>query len=342
MNDDSQPPAQFPIAVLGAGSFGTAMSLVLHRAGHPVQLWARRAEHAEAIHSTRENPDYLPGVKIPAEIRITSDLAEALRGAEIVFFVTPSDGLREVAQQVAAARASCPHTMVSCTKGLEIGTGLRMSEVLQACLPSCKVAVLSGPGHAEEIAVGQPCAVVVGSAEIEHARAVQMLFEGCDSFRVYRNDDLVGIEIGGALKNVYAIAAGISDGLGLGDSSKAALVTRSLVEMMRIGLSLGGQQETFQGLSGIGDLLVTSFSQHSRNHRLGVAIGQGGDPETVLREMHMVAEGYPTTRSLHQQADKLKVRAPVVETVYAVLYEKLPPKVALRQLMDRESKHERE
>jgi glycerol-3-phosphate dehydrogenase (NAD(P)+) len=331
-----------PIAILGAGSWGSALAVLLADKELPVRLWGRDPKHIAAIEATRENPDYLPGITIPALVVPTVALADAVRDARIVLVVTPSRALRALADQLAASGDLSPGSvLVSCTKGLEHGTGLRMSEILAQKLPAHPVAVLSGPSHAEEVARNVPAAVVLGSSDPSVARLLQQTFN-TRAFRTYTSDDVAGIELGGALKNIFAIAAGICDGLGLGDNSKAALVTRSLAELIRLGVRLGGQRETFQGLSGIGDLMVTCFSRHSRNRLVGERIGRGETLEAITASMKMVAEGVPTARSAWECARKFGVVTPVIDQMYDILYGRQSPKDALSELMLRDPKPERE
>ena len=331
-----------PIAVLGAGSWGTALAVLLAGKGIPVRLWGRDSDHISLIEAKRENPDYLPGVVIPAGVTPTSSLTDALHSAGIVLVVTPSRALRALAETMQTGGKLSPDAvLVSCTKGLEHGTGLRMSEILAQNLPSNPVAVLSGPSHAEEVARNVPAAVVLGCADQSVAKRLQQVFN-TRAFRTYTSDDVAGIELGGALKNIFAIAAGICDGLGLGDNTKAALVTRSLAELIRLGVRLGGQRETFQGLSGIGDLMVTCFSRHSRNRLVGERIGRGESLAAITASMKMVAEGVPTTQSAWECAQKVGVVTPVIDQMHAILYGQQSPKEALGELMLRDPKPERE
>ena len=327
------------IAVLGAGSWGTALAVWLAACGHKVTLWGHDAAHIASLRASGTNDKYLPGVVLPSGITPVAELA-ATAGADLLIFVIPSRALRGVAGQLRDADGTAPDaTLLSCTKGIEYGSGARMSEILVECLPGRPVAVLSGPSHAEEVARQRPAAVVVGCAHTETAVRLQTLFNA-GTLRAYTGEDVAGIELGGALKNIFAIAAGVSDGLGLGDNAKAALVTRCLAELVRLGVRLGGQRETFQGLSGIGDLMVTCFSQHSRNRRVGERLGRGETPEAIATSMSMVAEGVPTTRSAYDRARTLGIDTPVLDQVYAVLYEKRPPAEALRGLFLREPKPE--
>ena len=328
------------IAVLGAGSWGTALAVWLAARGHAVTLWGHDAAHIRDLRETGTNAKYLPGVSLLPSVGLADDLAAAADGADLLLFVTPSRALRAVAGQVRDRVRLAPEaTLLSCTKGIEYGTGARMSEILAECLPGNVPAVLSGPSHAEEVARQSPAAIVLGCARAETVVRLQAVFNA-GTLRAYTNDDLAGIELGGALKNIYAIAAGVSDGLGFGDNAKAALVTRCLTELVRLGGRLGGRRETFQGLSGLGDLMVTCFSRHSRNRNVGERLGRGETPEAIAASMSMVAEGVPTARSAHARARQLGVETPVLDQVYAMLYEKRSPAEALRGLLLREPKPE--
>ncbi len=330
------------IAILGAGGWGTALGIVLAARGRRVRLWGHDPAHVERLRTQRENAAYLPGVALPENLEPTAALDD-LAGVGLVLFVTPSRALREVAEQLAssAARLAADVPLVSCTKGIEHGSGRRMSEILQEFFPGHPVAALSGPSHAEEVARGTPTAIVLGTADRGVGAELQTIFNG-ESLRAYTTDDLPGVELGGALKNVFALAAGVSDGLGLGDNAKAALVTRALAEMIRLGTRLGGRAETFQGLSGIGDLMVTCFSRHSRNRQVGERLGRGEKLEAITGSMRMVAEGVPTARSAWECARRCGVESPITDQVYALLYEDRPPAVALRELLVRDPRPERD
>ncbi len=335
-------PTAPPVAVLGAGSWGTALAVLLAHCGQCVRLWGRDPAQLAALARDRENAPYLPGVVLPPVVFPTADLGAAVDGADAVLVVAPSRALRALAERLADCAALRPDAaLVSCTKGLEHTSGLRMSEILAEALPRNPVAALSGPSHAEEVARLTPAAVVIGAAESDVAARLQGLLH-CPSFRAYTSDDVAGIELGGALKNVFALAAGVADGLGLGDNTKAALVTRSLAELVRLGVRLGGQRETFHGLSGLGDLMVTCFSRHSRNRRFGELLGRGESPEAIAAGMRMVAEGVPTTRSAWECAQRLGVDAPVTREVFAMLHEGKAPRDSLAGLMEREPKPEKE
>lgn len=331
------------IAILGAGGWGTALGVVLAARGRRVRLWGHDPAHVERLREQRVNATYLPGVELPSGIKPTGSLGD-LRGVGLVLFVTPSRALREVAGQLAAAggngfAAGVP--LLSCTKGIEHGSGRRMSEILREFFPENPVAALSGPSHAEEVARGTPTAIVLGAEDRGVGARLQAIFNG-ESLRAYTTDDLAGVELGGALKNVFALAAGVSDGLGLGDNAKAALVTRALAEMIRLGTRLGGRRETFQGLSGIGDLMVTCFSRHSRNRQVGERLGRGETLEGITGSMRMVAEGVPTARSAWECARRCGVESPIADQVYALLYEGRPPAAALRELLERDPRPERD
>ena len=330
------------VAILGAGGWGTALGVVLAARGRRVRLWGHDPAHVARLRAGRENTTYLPGVKLPEAIEPTAALGD-LRDVGLVLFVTPSRALREVAGQLAGSGLGLPESvpLLSCTKGIEHGSGRRMSEILREFFPQHPVAVLSGPSHAEEVARGTPTAVVLGAADAAVAADLQGIFNG-DALRAYTTDDLAGVELGGALKNVFALAAGVSDGLRLGDNAKAALVTRALAEMIRLGTRLGGRRETFQGLSGIGDLMVTCFSQHSRNRKVGERLGRGETLEAITGSMRMVAEGVPTARSAWECARKCGVESPITDQVYALLYEGRPPAAALRELLERDPRPERD
>jgi glycerol-3-phosphate dehydrogenase (NAD(P)+) len=322
------------ISIIGAGGWGTALAVMIAKNGHTVRWWVRRKELAESLDRERINHQYLPGVAIPESIAITDRLSEAAK-ADILLFVTPSTALREVANSLAATAAVDPAAiLISAVKGIEHGTGLRMSEIIAAIFPGHPVAVLSGPNHAVEVANFTPTATVIGTSLEETGKHLQRIISS-KSFRAYTSSDIVGIEVGGALKNIFAIAAGVADGLGLGDNSKAALITRSLAEMARLGLALGGKRETFQGLSGAGDLIVTCFSRHSRNRRVGERIGCGEHLKEIQRSMHMVAEGVPTARSARDCAIRLAVTTPIIDEVNAILYENASPATAMERLISR-------
>lgn len=336
------PLVSAPIAVLGAGSWGTALTHSLAvDGGHEVRLWARRSDLAEDLRVTRRNPDYLPQVELPATVTITSDLHEAVIDCRLVVFATPSQAVRSVASAL-RERLGSEEVVVSVAKGIEVGTLMTTSAVLRDVLVRAdpdRIGVLYGPSHAEEVANRRPTTVVVSVPDAIVAEQVQEVFM-TKHFRVYVNTDLIGVEIAGSVKNVMAIAAGISDGLGLGDNAKAALLTRGLAEIKRLGLALGAQPSTFAGLAGIGDLVVTCFSEHSRNRHFGEQIGRGHSMEEVEAQMRMVAEGVKSTLSVCEMARRLGVEMPITDAVYQMLFEHLRPQDAVMELMTRAAKHE--
>jgi glycerol-3-phosphate dehydrogenase (NAD(P)+) len=328
------------ITVIGTGGWGTALAVLLHGNGHAVTLWGRLAGEVDPIITDRENKAFLPGVKIPEAILVTLDPAVAGHGAECVVLAVPSHGMRPICQKI---REHLPHgaMLVHVAKGIENETGARMSEVIAETLGRKDVVVLSGPSHAEEVSRGIPTAVVVASQDMALAKQAQQLFMN-ERFRVYTHHDVVGVELGGALKNVIALAAGVCDGIGFGDNTKAALCTRGLAEMARLGVKLGARSETFFGLSGVGDLIVTAFSRHSRNRRFGERLGRGETPEQIAASTPMVAEGVKTARSAWQLAQSRGggIEVPITREMYAIIYEGKPPKQAVRDLMMREAKPE--
>jgi glycerol-3-phosphate dehydrogenase (NAD(P)+) len=327
-------------AILGAGAWGTAVGLVLAQdPDHRVALWSARPENAADLLRRRENVRLLPGVPIPPGILLTTDIAEAVAGADLVVVAVPTVYLRATVQRIAPAlRRDCP--MVSLAKGLEIDTFCRPTDILRQAAGAERLAVLSGPSHAEEVARGQPTSVVVASEDIDLARWIQGHFS-TDRFRVYTNLDVVGVELAGALKNVIGIAAGIGDGLGFGDNAKAALLTRGAVEMARFGVALGAEPQTFHGLAGIGDLITTCISRHGRNRHVGERLARGEKLAQILARMNMVAEGVWTTRSVHEKASRMGIAMPITAEVYRVLYEDKDPRAAVADLMLREPKSER-
>ncbi len=321
------------ISVIGAGGWGSALAQLLSGHGLPITIWAHAPAQAAEINTHHTNRSLLHGVTLAPNIRATHSMEEAAAG-DLIVVVPPSQFLRGVAGQLSAAGVRPGVPLVCCTKGLEHHSGLLMTQVLEELLPANPVAALSGPNHAEEVARGTPAAAVVAAADHELAVWLQQFF--CtDAFRAYTSDDVAGVELGGALKNIYAIAAGIADGLGLGDNAKAALVTRSLAELVRLGTKLGGQRDTFYGLSGLGDLMVTCFSVHSRNRGVGERLGRGESLEDIRKSMVMVAEGVPTTRSAAEQARARGVEAPLLDTVHAVLFEGMAPREGLLRLLSR-------
>lgn len=326
-----------PVAVVGAGSWGTAMATMLS-AKEPTVLWARRRELAEAMESGRQNPDYLPQLALPPELRVTASVEEAVAGADVVVMCVPSHGFRAVMAAAAPALGEGV-PLVSLTKGMEQSTGMRMTEVMGQEAPGHPRAVLTGPNLVDEVVAGHPTATVVACADVPLSVRLQSLFT-TNSFRVYTNTDVVGCELGGALKNVFAIAAGIADGMGFGDNTRAALVTRGLAELTRLGTALGGRVETFAGLAGLGDLVATCTSRRSRNRSVGERLGRGLSADAVMTGTRMVAEGVRTCLAVHELSVAEGVEMPIVEQVVAVVHGGRPAAEALPALMARETKPE--
>lgn len=326
-------------AILGSGSWGTALAALLRRRGHDVVLWGREDSVADAINRDHRNPAYLGDIELPEGIHATTDLS-AVDSADLVVFVVPSAAIDALCARLRAEGGLRPEVvLLSCAKGIELGSGRRMSEVIADRFPANEVAVLSGPNHAEEVVRCQATAATIGCPDHAVAQQLQDAFT-LPWFRTYTTTDVVGMEWAGASKNIYAIAAGIVQGLRLGDNANAALVTRGLAEMVRLGQSHGGRTETFYGLAGVGDLVATCFSEHSRNFRFGRAIGEGKSVEEAIASLRMVAEGYPNTRSIHEICVAQGVDAPIAAQVHAVLYEDKPPADALRELFSRGPKSE--
>ncbi len=329
------------VGVIGGGSWGTALAVLLGASDRPVWLWVRDAARAESMRYLRCNQTYLPEVPLPGTVKVISGAAECTSSA-FLFWAIPAQNLRELASTWRNTVRIEPDTVhVCCSKGIELGTGNRMSQVLAAIFPNNPIAVLSGPNHAEEIARGVPAASVLGCRDSVVAERVQKLLARWN-FRVYTSADVAGIELGGALKNIFALAAGISDGLGLGDNSKAALVTRSLTEMVRVGTALGGRRETFYGLSGIGDLMATCFSRHSRNRHVGERLGCGESLDRIVHSMRMVAEGVSTARSIRQTVAERSLTAPIINEVHGILYESQSAAQGMRRLLGRDLRPEQD
>lgn len=322
-------------AVLGAGAWGTALARLLQRATHNVTLWGYDGQALDDIRQTGRNDRYLPGIDLPREITLEPEIARAIAGADCVVVAVPSKGFRDVARNLPLYDG----LIVSVTKGIEYDTGLTMCGILAKLVPHAKCTALSGPSFAIEVAQDIPTAIVAASSDLSVATGIQNLFNR-PAFRVYTSTDVIGVELGGALKNVIAIAAGVGDGLGFGDNAKAALVTRATVEIRRLGVACGAQAETFTGLSGLGDLMVTCFSRHSRNRAFGERISRGEKATDIAAATLSVAEGYPTARSAYQLARKHQIVTPVIDEVYAMLYENKDVRQAVRDLMTRDLKPE--
>ena len=325
------------ISVIGSGSWGSAVSILLAKNGHDVNLWSWQKEESDRLSRDRENCEVLPGAKFPDNIVCTYDLACA-EDADIVVCASPSVATRTVAHQLS------PHIhdgqiVINISKGLEESTLSRLSQVYKSEIPQAKIAVMSGPSHAEEVSQALPTTNVIACDDIEVAKFIQSAFMS-DVFRIYTSDDIIGVELGGALKNVIALAAGVSDGLGFGDNTKAALMTRGLAEITRLGVALGAKWETFFGLSGVGDLIVTCTSMHSRNRRAGILLGQGKSLDDTLNEVHMVVEGVNACVCAYKLAEREHINMPIVNEMYNILYNGKDAKTAVFNLMMREKKSE--
>ncbi len=326
------------IAVIGAGSFGAAICIHLCSIGHQVCLWSFSQEEYDYIKEHRDIGNKLPGVKLPEELELTTDLAGAVGDADLTVLAVPSIFVRSMAKQLAFCLPKGA-TIVSVAKGLEEATLSRLSEVIEEELPERKICILSGPSHAEEVAIHLPTVLVAGAKAKATAEKVQSIFMS-DTLRVYTSPDLIGMETGAALKNVIALAAGMSDGLGFGDNTKAALMTRGIAEITRLSVAMGGEPETLAGLTGTGDLVVTCMSRHSRNRKCGFLIGQGMDPKEAVKSVGMVVEGVNCAGAAKKLAEKYNISMPLTEEVNAVLFDGVPAKEAVGRLMTREKREE--
>lgn len=328
------------ISVIGAGSMGTAVSILLAGNGHNVKMWTIFKEEADMINSYREQKEKLPGAIIPVNVICTTELEETLAFSDVLVMVIPSQTIRDTVKRMAML-VKRPKTISCFSKGLEKETGYRMSEVILQELPAATVVAMSGPCHAEELSKGIPTAYVAASENRAAAELIQDIFMS-SRFRVYTNPDIVGVELGGAIKNVIAICAGISDGLGYGDNTKAALMTRGITEISRLGSAMGAKMQTFSGLAGIGDLIVTCTSMHSRNRRAGILIGQGKPVDKVLEEVGMVVEGVSTTEPVYKLSKKLGISMPITNEAYEIIFNQKDPALAVFDLMGRNKTHELE
>ncbi len=328
------------ISIIGAGSWGTALSLLLSKNGHKVRVWSLFQNEVDIINETREHKDKLPGVKIPDSVEFTTDLESCLEGHDFIVIVVPSQTVRETCKRL-APYVTKGDIIVMCSKGLEEKTGHRLSEVVLSELPDVEYVSLYGPSHAEEVAIGTPTTLVAASENIDNAMKVQDVFMS-SNFRVYTSCDVIGAEVGSALKNVIALCAGICDGLGYGDNSKAALLTRGITEIARLGTAMGANAKTFSGLTGIGDLIVTCTSKHSRNRYAGYLIGQGYTLEEAQKKVKMVVEGISATRAAKELSEKYKVNMPIIQEAYSILFENKDCRDAVYDLMTRSRKHESE
>ncbi|MDR0879978.1 MAG: NAD(P)H-dependent glycerol-3-phosphate dehydrogenase [Clostridioides sp.] len=326
------------VCVLGAGSWGSALALVLADKGIEVEMWTRSEEQALEISSTGVNSDYLPEIKFPKNLKVTTDIEKAVNGGEKIISAVPSQAFRSVCRQI-KPYINKGQVIINVAKGIEKGTGLRLSEVFKEEFPENCFVVLSGPSHAEEVARKIPTTVVVASEDLNIAEDVQDMFM-TPEFRVYTNRDIIGVELGGAFKNIIAFGAGICDGMGYGDNTKAALITRGIAEISRLGVEMGAQLATFSGLSGIGDLIVTCTSMHSRNRRAGILVGEGKSIDEALEEVKMVVEGVTATEVGHELAQKFAIEVPITNAIYSIIDEGKDPKTVGIALMMRQKKHE--
>ncbi len=326
------------VGVLGAGSWGTALSLLLYKNGHDVTIWSIDKAEVEMLQTEREHKSKLPGVVLPRDMQITNDLQEGMKDKDFLVLAVPSVFTRNTAKSM-KSYIKPGQIIVDVAKGIEEHTLMTLSEQIKQELPEAEVAVLSGPSHAEEVGRGIPTTCVVGARTQEIAEYLQQAFKN-DFFRVYISPDILGIEIGGALKNVIALAAGMADGLGYGDNTKAALITRGIAEITRLGVAMGGKAETFSGLTGIGDLIVTCASVHSRNRRAGYLMGQGMSMKEAMDEVHMVVEGVYSAKAGLALAKKYNVSLPIIEQVNAILFEDKNPAEAVKELMVRDGQTE--
>lgn len=325
------------ITVLGDGGWGTALAIHLCKLRHGVRLWGAFPDYTQILDKTRENKKFLPGVRIPKNIVISSDIKDAVKDAERVVLAVPSKYIREVLKRLKADYSRVK--VISAAKGIESNTLLRMSEVIREVLGDVGLAVFSGPSIAHEVAREMPATIVTASADNAYSREIQSIFT-TDRFRVYTSPDVIGVELGGALKNIIAIASGVADGLGFGANSKAAILTRGSQEITRLGVAMGAVRETFSGLSCMGDLITTCMSRHSRNRWFGEEIGKGNTPEDVINGTEMAIEGFSTTKSAYELAKKFKVEMPITKEIYDILYNKKDPAEAVKSLMTRVPKEE--
>lgn len=326
------------IAVIGSGGWGTAIAILLAKKGYGVYLWSWIQEETDRLNRDRENKEFLPGVKFPDNIICSHDMGECVNGAELIITAAPSPATRTTAKQLSPHVAK-GQKLINISKGLEEGNLLRLSQVYKEEIPQAEVSVMSGPSHAEEVSRGLPTTNVIASENIETAKFIQDVFMD-DMFRVYTSTDIIGVELGGALKNIIALCAGISDGLGYGDNTKAALMTRGLAEISRLGAAMGANEKTFMGLSGVGDLIVTCTSMHSRNRRAGILLGEGKTLQETLDTVHMVVEGVNTAKAAYKMAKKYGVEMPIVNEAYNILYNGANARNAVMSLMTREKREE--
>ncbi|MGH4137165.1 NAD(P)H-dependent glycerol-3-phosphate dehydrogenase [Clostridium sp.] len=326
------------VAFLGGGSFGTALSIMLAKKGLKVNIWDRKLSVIDDINIKRENIKYLSNVIVPAGVTAFIDIEKVISDSDIIVLAVPSHAIRDLSKIIAPLIKE-NQIVVSIAKGIEEGSSKRISQVIEEEIPSNPIVILSGPSHAEEVALDIPTTVVVTSKKMEYARIVQDVFM-TNKFRVYTNEDIIGVEIGGAVKNIIALAAGVSDGIGYGDNAKAALMTRGMSEIIKIGTKLGGKTETFYGLTGMGDLIVTCTSMHSRNRRAGILIGKGTPMDVACQEIGMVVEGIKATRAFYALKEKQQISMPITDVLYKVLFKGKDPKYGVHELMSRNRKDE--
>lgn len=326
------------ISIIGAGSWGTALAVLLHKNGHRITIWSIIKEEIEMLEKEHEHKDKLPGVKLPEDMTFTTDLEGAVKGKDILVLAVPSPFTRSTSHMLKEYVAE-GQIIVNVAKGIEETSMMTLSQIIEEEVPQAEVAVLSGPSHAEEVGRGIPTTIVVGAKNKKTAEYLQNQFMN-EVFRVYISPDVLGIELGAALKNVVALAAGIADGLGYGDNTKAALITRGITEIARLGTAMGGRFETFCGLTGIGDLIVTCASMHSRNRRAGILIGKGYTMEEAMKEVKMVVEGVYSAKAAMALAEKYHVSLPIIEQVNAVLFDGKSADAAVKDLMIRDKKLE--
>lgn len=327
------------IAILGGGSWGTALAKLLSENGNKVTVWIRNEEHCKELREVRINKKYLPNVKIPLDIVFLSDINESVKNAQVILIVTPTQVVRNTLKQI-EDEYKTDKIVINASKGIEVGTLNRVSEIVSQETINCKFAVLTGPSHAEEVGLSMPTAITVACEDKDTGELIQDLFMS-SYFRVYTNEDVIGAELGGALKNIIALGAGISDGVGYGDNAKAALMNRGIVEIARLGIALGADIHTFSGLSGIGDLIVTCTSSHSRNRSAGYLIGQGYTKDEAVKKVGMVVEGISTTYAAYDLAKKMNIDMPIVDAMYDILEKNADVKETVSKLMIRERKDEK-
>lgn len=328
------------IGVLGGGSWGTALAILLTNNGHQMDMWVRNMDQVSQMNLLKENKRYLPNISLPEGFNVSSDIEKTIYKKDVILLTIPTHGVRE--SLISAKKyIKKDQIIVNVAKGIENDSLLRISEIVKEILPENNYAILSGPSHAEEVALNQPTTVVSASLNKDIAEYIQDLFI-TPTFRVYTNPDIIGVELGGALKNIIALGAGISDGLKYGDNTKAALMTRGMIEMARLGAKLGANPNTFSGLSGIGDLIVTCTSMHSRNRRAGILLGEGYSLDEAIKEVGMVVEGVKTTKSAFKLSEKLGVEMPITDEIYNVLYNNYEVSESVSKLMGRDKKHEME